>query len=100
MSREAARLLCRSALPIARAGPRRFDVVQRRGFAGTDRLKVVKPYILADIGEGEYAGREPRPSVNVCRYHGMPGHPVVREAWGARRAIRSYMRSTIRQSVR
>ncbi|KAL1607728.1 hypothetical protein SLS60_002664 [Paraconiothyrium brasiliense] len=62
MSREAARFLCRSALvgrtPIAprteactlNVQRRRWD--QRRGFVATNRLKVVKPYILADIGEG------------------------------------------------
>ncbi|KAF1968311.1 branched-chain alpha-keto acid dehydrogenase E2 component [Bimuria novae-zelandiae CBS 107.79] len=55
MSREAARFLCRSAFPIARAGPRsrvQLDAVPKRGFSGTSRLKVLKPYILADIGEG------------------------------------------------
>ncbi|CAI6241807.1 unnamed protein product [Periconia digitata] len=66
MSREAARFFCRSATtavnrsPIAAAGstcqhfsrtalPRRE---QRRGFHGSRSLKVVKPYLLADIGEG------------------------------------------------
>ncbi|KAL5393262.1 hypothetical protein DPSP01_000091 [Paraphaeosphaeria sporulosa] len=63
MSREAARFLCRSALvgrtPIpTRTKACRLDVIQRRrwgqsrGFAATNSLKVVKPYILADIGEG------------------------------------------------
>ncbi|KAJ4296703.1 hypothetical protein N0V90_006751 [Kalmusia sp. IMI 367209] len=61
MSREAARFLRRSAIaagraPIAAGGAWRSaemsKFMQRRGFAGTPRLKVVKPYILADIGEG------------------------------------------------
>lgn len=65
MSREAARFLYRSALvgrtPIApRTEACTLNVVQRRrwdqrrGFAATNSLKVVKPYILADIGEGKY----------------------------------------------
>lgn len=61
MSREAMRLLCRFAfakqLAIA-AGrlPRNARVqglCQRRGFAETSTRKAVKPYLLADIGEGE-----------------------------------------------
>jgi hypothetical protein len=64
MSREAARFLCRSAFvgrtPIApRTEACTLNVVQRgrwdqrRGFVATKSLKVVKPYILADIGEGK-----------------------------------------------
>ncbi|KAF2637014.1 hypothetical protein P280DRAFT_136043 [Massarina eburnea CBS 473.64] len=56
MSREAVRFLCRTSLkrsaPIVASGfqgPRR---VQRRAFSRTGALKVVKPYLLADIGEG------------------------------------------------
>ncbi|KAF2691203.1 hypothetical protein K458DRAFT_474143 [Lentithecium fluviatile CBS 122367] len=60
MSREAAKFLYRSAVasrapiaarsPLANASAQRL--YQRRGFFGTSNLKVVKPYLLADIGEG------------------------------------------------
>lgn len=63
MSREAARLFCRSATasraPIPSSTGRHFRRTalhggeQRKGFHGTHGLKVVKPYLLADIGEGE-----------------------------------------------
>lgn len=63
MSRDAARFFCRSAL-AARAsiaprtgGAEVHRLVLRRGFARTAGLKVVKPYILADIGEGEWSVR-------------------------------------------
>lgn len=62
MSREAARFLCRSATvnraPIPGSTGRHFKRTvlprgeQRKGFHGTHSLKVVKPYLLADIGEG------------------------------------------------
>lgn len=61
--REAPRLLSRSkVIPRAPIGtsatastrvlPWKYE--QRRGFGETRRLLVVKPYLLADIGEGEY----------------------------------------------
>lgn len=60
MSREAARLLYRSTVAnrpaIATGGHLRSIRVQRlcqrRDFTGTPNCKVVKPYLLADIGEG------------------------------------------------
>jgi len=61
MSREAARFLYRSSVhsrtPIATSrhlgNGQAQRLFQRRGFCGTPNLKVVKPYLLADIGEGE-----------------------------------------------
>jgi 2-oxoisovalerate dehydrogenase E2 component (dihydrolipoyl transacylase) len=64
MSREAARLLCRPAFvgrtPVASRteactlnAVQRGQWDQRRTFVATKILKVVKPYILADIGEGK-----------------------------------------------
>ncbi|KAF1956209.1 hypothetical protein CC80DRAFT_472931 [Byssothecium circinans] len=60
--RASVRILCQSAVanrsPIVSSSSRFQRVVnvprrvQRRGFSGTGYLKVVKPYLLADIGEG------------------------------------------------
>ncbi|KAF2856245.1 hypothetical protein T440DRAFT_439098 [Plenodomus tracheiphilus IPT5] len=55
--REATRLLSRSNLaqraPVAaHRNTNTWRPEQRRGFGGTSRLLVVKPYLLADIGEG------------------------------------------------
>lgn len=55
--REAPRLLSRSSAgqraPIA-AYATRWDQGQRRGFCGSRARLAVKPYLLADIGEGMY----------------------------------------------
>ncbi|KAF2131772.1 hypothetical protein P153DRAFT_336384 [Dothidotthia symphoricarpi CBS 119687] len=56
-SREATRLLSQSAIarkaPIAATRNRNaWQQTQRRGFSRTSKLLVVKPYLLADIGEG------------------------------------------------
>jgi hypothetical protein len=54
--REASRLLCRPTqvqrAPIATRNARRWGQAQQRGFCGTKTLLAVKPYLLADIGEG------------------------------------------------
>jgi 2-oxoisovalerate dehydrogenase E2 component (dihydrolipoyl transacylase) len=61
-SREASRLFSRSNLAqrTSIAGRRSANIriaEQRRGFRETRGLLVVKPYLLADIGEGKYASR-------------------------------------------
>jgi hypothetical protein len=62
---------------------------------------VVKPYLLADIGEGKSAQwrRSGQQANVVARYHRVSSHPMVREAWRPRRTVRPDMRSTVRQGV-
>lgn len=62
---------------------------------------MVKPYLLADIGEGEDAQWiEVLHKANpVNRYHRMSSHPMVREAGRARRTIRSNLRSAVGQGI-
>jgi hypothetical protein len=74
---------------------------QKRGFHDSRRLLVVKPYLLADIGEGEDAQWLHRLHMAnvVNRYHRMSSHPMVCEAGCARRTVRSNMRSTVGQGI-
>jgi hypothetical protein len=50
--------LCRSTqvqrAPVSARNVRRWGQAQQRGFCGTNSLLAVKPYLLADIGEGTY----------------------------------------------
>jgi hypothetical protein len=107
VSREAGRLLSRQSITnrASFSACRHFKSHSiprqqpRRQFHNSPSLKIVKPYLLADIGEGAPAIGSlcPRFYTNIIRYHGMPGHTMVREARSTRRAIRSHMRSTVRQ---
>jgi hypothetical protein len=101
--REASRLLSRSNASFNTHIPtsRQANICirgQRRAFHGSRRLLVVKPYLLADIGEGKnfiWSPPNPHEANVIARYHRMSSHTMVREARRARRTIRPDMRGTI-----
>lgn len=100
--REAARWMGQGGGGVPRIVGRRvegclFANAQKRGFKESRRLDVVKPYLLADIGEGmsipsrycELVELGPG-RLMLCsldRYHGVSGYTVVRQAWGEGGAV-------------
>jgi hypothetical protein len=80
--REASRLLPRSNIihraPIAASRNANIRIQeQRRGFRGTNRLLTVKPYLLADIGEGEFSNRDRRWLELIMLYVGITECQVI-----------------------
>lgn len=77
-----------------------------RLFHASAAVQVVKPYLLADIGEG-MPGRFPvlvvaskQKLTGSRRYHRVSGHPMVRPAGRACRAVRQDMRGAVGQGHR
>lgn len=68
-----------------------------RLFHASAATQVVKPYLLADIGEGPCYVSFCMLRLTLCRDHRMPGHPMVRPAGSPSRAVRQDMRGAVGQ---
>lgn len=82
----------------SRTAPTVPRIPLKRAFHASRRLDIVKPFLLADIGEGK--NKQPELMVFTyrnLRYPRMPDHPVVRPARCPSRAIRQDMRGSIGQ---
>ena len=60
---------------------------------------IVRPFLLSDIGEGDYLRLISDRLLLIChRYQRSTNHTMVRRARGTRRAIRQDLRGPVRQS--
>jgi hypothetical protein len=73
-------------------------------FHSSPGLRVVKPYLLADIGEGmtilirEIKASERLTGFSLSRNNGMPNHTVVRPTRSSGRTVRQDLRGAVGQS--
>lgn len=75
----------------------RLPTITSSSFHSARRLQAVKPFILADVGEGNSAPIYGSLGLTRPRHEGMPDHPMVRPAWRAGAPVRQDMRSAVGQ---